>query len=67
MHIDLINPATELVIQGLDQVDAQGVDDAVARAKVAQRRWAALPPAGRAEALRSLAAPEHRAALADPA
>jgi acyl-CoA reductase-like NAD-dependent aldehyde dehydrogenase len=56
MHIDLINPATELVIQGLDQVDAQGVDDAVARAKVAQRRWAALPPAGRAEALRSFAA-----------
>ena len=56
MHIDLINPATELVIQGLDQVDAQGVDDAVARAKVAQRRWAALPPAGRAETLRSFAA-----------
>ena len=39
----------------MERVDEAGVDDAVARALVAQRSWAALPPADRAAALRSFA------------
>ncbi len=52
----LINPATGQVLRSVDHVDAAGVDDAVGRARAAQRRWAALPPAGRAEGLRAFAA-----------
>ena len=39
----------------VERVDETGVDDAVARAAAAQRKWAALPPADRAAALRSFA------------
>ena len=53
---ELINPATEQVLRSVDLLDAAGVDDAVARAKVAQKAWAASPPAERAAALRSFAA-----------
>jgi betaine-aldehyde dehydrogenase len=52
----LINPATEQPLQAVELLDAAAVDDAVARATVAQRTWAALPPADRAAALRSFAA-----------
>lgn len=52
----LINPATEEALRTVELVDAAGVDDAVARALVAQRAWAGLPPAERAAALRSFAA-----------
>ncbi len=52
----LVNPATGEVLRSVDHVDAAGVDDAVRRARVAQRRWAALPPAHRAEGLRAFAA-----------
>jgi acyl-CoA reductase-like NAD-dependent aldehyde dehydrogenase len=52
----LINPATEQQLRTVERVDETGVDDAVARATVAQRKWAALPPADRAAALRSFAA-----------
>ena len=52
----VINPATEEVVRTVDLFDAAGVDDAVARAKVAQKAWAALAPAERAAALRSFAA-----------
>ena len=52
----LINPATEEVLRTVDQLDAAAVDDAVARAKVAQKAWAAVAPAERAAALRSFAA-----------
>jgi betaine-aldehyde dehydrogenase len=52
----LINPATEDVLQTVELLDAAAVDDAVARAKVAQKAWAASPPADRAAALRSFAA-----------
>ena len=38
----LINPATEEVLRSVDHADAAAVDDAVGRARVAQRRWAAL-------------------------
>ena len=53
---ELINPATEQVLRTVELLDAGGVDDAVARAKVAQKAWAASPPAERAAALRSFAA-----------
>ena len=53
---ELINPATEQVLRTVELLDAGGVDDAVARAKVAQKVWAASPPAERAAALRSFAA-----------
>ena len=52
----LINPATEQELRTVERVDEAGVDDAVARATVAQRSWAALPPADRAAALRAFAA-----------
>ncbi|HKI42486.1 MAG: aldehyde dehydrogenase family protein [Mycobacterium sp.] len=52
----LVNPATGEVLRSVDHVDAAVVDDAVDRARAAQRRWAALPPAHRAEGLRAFAA-----------
>jgi acyl-CoA reductase-like NAD-dependent aldehyde dehydrogenase len=52
----LINPATEGILQTVELLDAAAVDDAVARAKVAQKAWAASPPAERAAVLRSFAA-----------
>jgi betaine-aldehyde dehydrogenase len=53
---EVINPATEEVLRSVEQTDKAGVDDAVARAKAAQRDWARLAPAERAAALRSFAA-----------
>jgi acyl-CoA reductase-like NAD-dependent aldehyde dehydrogenase len=53
---DVVNPATEEVLRTVEQVDAAGVDDAVARAWAAQRAWAGLAPAGRAAGLRAFAA-----------
>ena len=52
----LINPATEEVLRTVERYDVDGVDDAIARAKVAQKAWAASPPAERAAALRAFAA-----------
>ena len=52
----LINPATEELLRTVERFDAAGVDDAVARAAVAQKDWAAQPPAERAAALRAFAA-----------
>src|SRR5271168_4580857 len=52
----LINPATEEVLRSVDHVDAAAVDDAVARARAAQQRWARVPPAERATGLRAFAA-----------
>ena len=54
--VELINPATEQVLRTVELLDAAAVDDAVARAKVAQKAWAAQAPAERAAALRSFAA-----------
>ena len=53
---EVINPATEEVLRTVERVDAAGVDEAVARARVAQRHWAALTPADRAAGLRAFAA-----------
>ena len=52
----LINPATEEVLASVEQADAAAVDDAVERARAAQRRWARLAPAERAAGLRAFAA-----------
>ncbi|MEE6176444.1 aldehyde dehydrogenase family protein [Mycobacterium sp. 050134] len=52
----LVNPATGEALRTIEHVDAAGVDDAVRRAAEAQRRWARVPPAQRAEALRAFAA-----------
>ena len=56
---DVINPATEEVLRTVTGVDAAGVDEAVAKAIVAQRRWAALAPAERANGVRAFAAAVH--------
>ena len=52
----VINPATEQPVRTVELLDAAAVDDAVARAKIAQKAWAAVAPAERAAALRSFAA-----------
>jgi acyl-CoA reductase-like NAD-dependent aldehyde dehydrogenase len=52
----LINPATEEVLRSVEHADAGAVDDAVQRARAAQRRWARLSPAERAAGLRAFAA-----------
>lgn len=52
----VINPATEDVLCDVELFDVDAVDDAVARAVAAQRRWARLAPAERAGALRAFAA-----------
>ena len=54
--IDLINPADETLVRTVQHVSVEEVDEAVARAQVAQRAWAALPPAERAAGLRRFAA-----------
>jgi acyl-CoA reductase-like NAD-dependent aldehyde dehydrogenase len=51
----LINPSDETVLRTVEQVSLEGVDDAVARGVDAQRRWAALAPVERANALRRFA------------
>ncbi|KUI42477.1 aldehyde dehydrogenase [Mycobacterium sp. IS-1590] len=53
---DVINPATEELLASVEQTDEAAVDDAVARAKAAQREWARQAPADRAAALRAFAA-----------
>ena len=53
---ELINPATEQVLGTVEHCDVAAVDDAIARAGTAQKRWAAQPPAERAAALRAFAA-----------
>lgn len=54
--VQLINPATEEVLRSIDHVDAAGVDDAVGRARAAQRRWARRSPSERGAGLRAFAA-----------
>jgi betaine-aldehyde dehydrogenase len=54
--IDVIEPATEQVIESLEQITPAELDDVIARAAIAQRQWAAQPPQFRAEVLLSIAA-----------
>ncbi|MEU6006649.1 aldehyde dehydrogenase family protein [Streptomyces sp. NPDC047453] len=51
----VLNPATEEVIATVPAATPEDVDEAVARAAVAQTRWAALAPADRARLLRRFA------------
>jgi betaine-aldehyde dehydrogenase len=52
----VINPADESVLAEVAHTPLEAVDDAVARAVIAQRSWAALAPVDRARALRRFAA-----------
>ncbi|MEX0161157.1 MULTISPECIES: aldehyde dehydrogenase family protein [unclassified Microbacterium] len=51
----VINPSTGAAIREIVRADIGETDDAIARAVVAQRRWAALAPVARADALRAFA------------
>ena len=51
----VINPSTGTAIRDVARADISETDAAIARAVVAQRRWAALAPVARADALRSFA------------
>ncbi|WP_127473864.1 aldehyde dehydrogenase family protein [Microbacterium sulfonylureivorans] len=51
----LINPATGRAIREVPRADVDEVDEAIARAVVAQRAWAAGAPLERADALRRFA------------
>ncbi|QIG38757.1 aldehyde dehydrogenase [Microbacterium sp. 4R-513] len=51
----LINPATGQAFQEVPRASVEEVDDAIARAVVAQRAWASLAPVARADALRAFA------------
>ena len=53
--IDVLEPATEQVIETLPRAGAEEVDAAVARAKAAFPGWRAVAPADRAALLRGLA------------
>src|SRR3954451_21153689 len=57
----LINPSDETVLREITHVSLDEVDEAVARARIAQRKWAALAPAQRADGLRRFAAVVNRA------
>lgn len=56
MSYTLINPATEVAMETIEHLSVEQTDEAIARAKVAQKKWAALNPADRAKALRDFAA-----------
>jgi acyl-CoA reductase-like NAD-dependent aldehyde dehydrogenase len=51
----IINPATGESMETIEHASVEQTDDAIERARVAQKSWAALAPAERAEALRSFA------------
>lgn len=53
--IDVIEPATEQVLASLDQTTTAELDGVIARARQAQRRWAALAPQERGEVLHNVA------------
>jgi betaine-aldehyde dehydrogenase len=53
--LEIINPATEEVVERLDQATAKDADAAVARAKAAFPKWRAVEPGDRSRLLRRLA------------
>ena len=55
MTYTLINPATEEAMETIPHASVEEVDAAVAKAVVAQKKWAALNPADRARALHDFA------------
>ncbi len=64
--LEVLEPATEAVLEAVPRADIADVDAAVARAKAAYPAWRALAPADRARLLRRLAdaVAEHREELA---
>lgn len=52
---DVVNPATEQVVQTVALADVAQTDAAIARAAIAQVAWAALAPADRGRLLRRFA------------
>ena len=55
MSYTIINPATGEAMETVEHASVDQTDDAIERARVAQKVWAALAPAERAEALRAFA------------
>jgi acyl-CoA reductase-like NAD-dependent aldehyde dehydrogenase len=55
MSYQLVNPATAEAMETIEHTSLEETDDAIAQAKFAQRHWAGLAPAERAEILRSFA------------
>lgn len=55
MSYQLVNPATGEAMETVEHTSLEETNDAIALARSAQKKWAALPPAERAEILRSLA------------
>ncbi|KGA05476.1 MAG: aldehyde dehydrogenase [actinobacterium acMicro-4] len=55
MSYQLVNPATAEAMETIEHTSLDQTDDAIAQAKSAQRHWAGLAPAERAEILRSFA------------
>ena len=55
MSYQLVNPATAEAMETIEHTSLEQTDDAIAQAKSAQRHWAGLAPAERAEILRSFA------------
>jgi betaine-aldehyde dehydrogenase len=55
MSLQVIEPATERVLEEIPRAGAEEVDEAVARAKAAFPAWAAVAPGDRAALLRGLA------------
>ncbi|MBF4568032.1 aldehyde dehydrogenase [Plantibacter sp. VKM Ac-2880] len=55
MSHTILNPANEHVVTTVEHLDVAETDAAITRAAVAQRAWAALAPADRAQALRRFA------------
>ncbi len=53
--LEVVNPATEEVVERLDQATAEDADAAVARAKKAFPAWRAVEPSDRSRLLRRLA------------
>jgi betaine-aldehyde dehydrogenase len=55
MSLQVIEPATEQVLEEIPRAGAEEVDEAVSRAKAAFPAWAAVAPGDRAALLRGLA------------
>ncbi|RFA22691.1 aldehyde dehydrogenase family protein [Subtercola boreus] len=52
---ELVNPADATVFETVEHLGIEQVDDAIARAAAAQKRWAGFSPAERADVLRAFA------------
>ncbi len=52
---DVVNPATEEVVTTIEILEAEAVDEAIARSAAAQKSWRAVAPGDRARLLRRFA------------